>query len=149
MQAPIGKNVQYFRTGSKDERPTAAVVVEYNGQRMVHLNLLLPGGGESRFIRNIYHVSDPELQINPELARKNGCWDWIPGEEPSANEKPAPKYRPSVTRLPAPGPDHSQIIEMSRQGKSPGVIAKELGGSHTPLSVGRVLKRAKSEAVAV
>ena len=79
----------------------------------------------------VRHMDDPELKKHPNHAKENGCWGYLPGQEPvtrRANLEPASEDA------------KDRIAEMAEKGMNSQEIAAELGEGWSHQRVNAILR---------
>lgn len=98
MRLPeIGDIVKFFVGADVLNKPIAAIVTDVSSNGLLTLALVMNGGGELGFRRNVRHLSDSYLKDNPERARSDGAWDWK--ERPTLATSPDDAIAALVTDL--------------------------------------------------
>lgn len=125
---PISTPVLFYEQGDENQLPQSArVLLDCNGG-ILGLSVDSSTGGTPVYKRNVRHVSDHDLLINPDHKRKFGTWDWNPLIKPEVctfYEVPDAKVTPPVPQ-PNDKDVEARVRALHDEGKTPAEIAKEL-----------------------
>lgn len=80
---PIGTPVHFLNCADR-RNPVAGIIQECNADGVARISIVPKSGGTVESKLSVHHVDDPHLREHPDLAARNGAWDYHPWFRPKA-----------------------------------------------------------------
>jgi len=84
--APASRKCLWYFQGLLNTEPRVALVTSDNRNGALELTVFGKGDRTPACISGSRHKDDPFHQQYPNHKSESGCWDYLPGDRPSANE---------------------------------------------------------------
>jgi len=103
----VGQIVLYYQNGVRNCVPRPAMVMQGSGvNSSISIDVFPEQGGSLAFKRCVYHINDPHLQKNPQVAMSYGAWEHVVPASVDPPDAVAPE-----AAAPVPGPAvHSPAV---------------------------------------
>lgn len=98
LVAKVGTTVNYYKSGSVDKDPEAGIVTRCNEEGVADIAVVPRFGGTLIGKPGIRNARDGWHQDHPEISKQNGCWEFIPADEPEVKQEPKPIPDPKGRR---------------------------------------------------